>query len=290
LVTPLWVGDAFGGVAVVAFVAVATGYAIKAATAPAAVAAEFRHPIAGSLFGTFFISLFLLPIILAPVSMPLARALWVLGAVGMMVFAWLIVSRWMSEQQQVAHATPAWIIPVVGLLDVPLAIPALGFASAPGSLMHALMIMDLAVGLFFAIPLFTLIFARLVFQPALPDALQPTLLILVAPFAVGYSTYTVTVGTTDLFAQALYMIALFLLAVLLGRLRKLAQCCPFRFGWWSVSFPLAASAIATLRYTSAAPSWLSQSIAVVALALATAPWPDCWCARWWAWRAASCAR
>lgn len=267
---PPWIAEAIGAIAVLAFVAVAIGYAIKAATAPGVVADEFHHPIAGSLFGTFFISLLLLPIILAPFSMPLARTLWILGAVGMMMFAWLIVSRWMSEQQQMAHATPAWIIPVVGLLDVPLAIPALGFAVSPGSPMHALMVMDLAVGLFFAIPLFTLIFARLVFQPSLPDALQPTLLILVAPFAVGYSTYTVTVGTTDLFAQALYMIALFLLAVLLGRLRKLTQCCPFRFGWWSVSFPLAASAIAALRYASVASSWFSQSIAVVALALATA--------------------
>ena len=128
--------------------AVAIGYAIKAAIAPEAVVAEFRHPIASSLFGTFFISLLLLPIILAPVNVLLARALWVLGAVGMMVFAWLIVSRWMSDQQQIAHATPAWIVPVVGLLDIPLAVPALGFASAPDSLLHALMVMDLAVGLF----------------------------------------------------------------------------------------------------------------------------------------------
>lgn len=266
---PPWIADAIGVVAVLVFVTVLIGYAVKAATAPGAVSAEFHHPIAGSLFGTFFISLLLLPIILVPVNMPLARALWALGAIGMMVFAWVIVSRWMSDQQQIAHATPAWIIPVVGLLDIPLAVPALGFAPTPDSLLHALMVMDLAVGLFFAIPLFTLIFARLVFHPPLPDALQPTLLILVAPFAVGYSTYTVTVGTTDLFARALYMLALFLLVVLLGRLRKLGQCCPFRFGWWSVSFPLAASAIAALRYAAFAPSWLSQTIAVAALALAT---------------------
>ena len=266
---PPWIADAISIIAVLVFVAVATGYAIKAAIAPEAVVAEFRHPIAGSLFGTFFISLLLLPIILAPVYLSLARALWTLGTLGMMVFAWLIVSRWMSDQQQIAHATPAWIVPVVGLLDIPLAVPALGFVTAPGSLLHALMVMDLALGLFFAIPLFTLIFARLLFQPPLPDTLQPTLLMLLVPFAVGYSTYTVTVGTTDLFAQALYMLSLFLLAVLLGRLRKLGQCCPFRFGWWAVSFPLAASAIAALRYAAVTPNWLSESIAVAILALST---------------------
>ena len=40
-----------------------------------------------------------------------------IGAVGMALFAWFIIGRWMSDRQQVAHATPAWIIPVVGLLD-----------------------------------------------------------------------------------------------------------------------------------------------------------------------------
>lgn len=59
------------------------------------------------------------------------------------------------------------------------------------------------------------------FEPPLPAALQPSLLILVAPFAVGYSTYTVTVGRTDLFAEALYALTLFVLADLFGRLRTL---------------------------------------------------------------------
>jgi tellurite resistance protein len=253
-----------GGVAAVAFVLVLAGYSVKLATAFAAVRAEFRHPIAGNLFGTVLISLLLLPIVLEPFAHRLAQVLWVLGAVGMVLFAWLIVSRWMSDRQQIAHATPAWIIPVVGLLDVPLALPALGFPS-----MQELMVFTLAVGLFFAVPLFTLIFSRLVFEPPMPDALKPTLLILVAPFAVGYSTYTVTAGQTDLFAEALYMLMLFILAVLIGQLRNLPSCCPFRVSWWAVSFPLAASSIASLRFAAARPGLLTDVVALVVLALAT---------------------
>ena len=253
-----------GGVAAVAFVLILAGYSVKLVTAFAAVRTEFRHPIAGNLFGTVLISLLLLPIVLEPFGHRLAQVLWVLGAVGMVFFAWLIVSRWMSDRQQVAHATPAWIIPVVGLLDVPLALPALGFPS-----MQELMVFTLAVGLFFAVPLFTLIFSRLVFEPPMPDALNPTLLILVAPFAVGYSTYTVTAGQTDLFAEALYMLMLFILAVLIGRLRSLPSCCPFRVSWWAVSFPLAASSIASLRFAAARPSLLTDVVALALLALAT---------------------
>jgi tellurite resistance protein len=237
---------------------------VKLATAPAAVRAEFGHPIVGSLFGTVLISLLLLPLVLAPFSLLLARLLWAIGAAGMLVFAWLMVNRWMSERQQSAHATPTWIVPVVGMLDVPLAIPTLGLTE-----LHGLMVFALAVGLFFAIPLFTMIFSRLLFEPPMPDALKPALLILVAPFAVGYSAYVVTTGQNDLFAETLYMLTLFILAVLLGQLRYLPTCCPFRVSWWAVSFPLAASAIATLRFASANPSWLTHIIAWGILALAT---------------------
>ena len=182
----------------------------------------------------------------------------------MLAFSWLVIARWMSERQQQAHATPTWIVPVVGLLDVPLAMPALHLTE-----LHGLMVLGLAVGLFFAIPLFTLIFSGLVFEPPLPDALQPTLMILLAPFAVGMSTYIATIGTIDLFAQGLYALTLCMLAVLVGRLRYLGRCCPFRVAWWAVWFPLAAAAIAALRMAESGPGGIIDSIAVALLAAAT---------------------
>ena len=233
----------WAGLAGAAFVLVGLAYLIKLVSAPDSVVAEFRHPIAGNLFGTLLISLLLLPILLVPYAPVAARVMWGVGAVGMFAFAWVIVSRWMSDRQLVAHATPAWIVPVVGLLDVPLAVPSLGLPP-----LHGVMMAALAVGLFFAVPLFTLIFSRLVFEAPMPDALQPTLLILVAPFSVGFSAYVTTVGRVDLFAQALFALSLFVLAVLLGRLRLLLACCPFRVSWWAVSFPLAATAVAALRF------------------------------------------
>ena len=259
-----YLSPAIGLVAIAAFGAMAFSYTFKALTDFNASQAEFRHPIAGNLFGTPLISLLLLPIVVAPYSLIVARILWITGAIGMTGFAWLIISRWMSDRQQVAHATPAWIIPVVGMLDVPLGLPALGLPQ-----MHGFMVFALAVGLFFAVPLFTMILSRLLFEPPMPDALKPSLLILVAPFAVGYSTYTLTTGQNDIFAQALFMLTLFILAVLLGQLRNLPRCCPFRVSWWAVSFPLAASAIAALRFAAADKSALAHAIAMALLALAT---------------------
>jgi tellurite resistance protein len=261
---PLWISQAIGVAAIAVFVALVLAYGVKAYAGWDAVRAEFQHPIASNLFGTPMISLLLLPLVLADYSLALARLSWLLGAVGMTALAWVIVLRWLTLRQTAAHIAPAWIVPVVGMLDVPLAVPALQWQG-----LHEVMVFGLAVGLFFAVPLFTLIFQRLALEEALPAPLQPSLLILVAPFAVGFSAYVTTTGHIDLFAQALYMLMLFVLAVLLGRLRHLPQCSPFRVSWWAASFPLAASAGAAIRYAGQAANPVADAIALLLLAIAS---------------------
>ncbi len=262
---PPWIAHAIGAVAVLAFVALTAAYAVKWTAAPGRVRAEFDHPIAGNFFGTFLISLLLVPLVLAPVALRLSQAMWAAGAIGMVLFAWRMVDRWTTATQHPTHATPAWIIPVVGLLDIPIAVPSLSLPPIPD-----VMIFGLAVGAFFAVPVFTLVLARLLFEEAMPPALQPTLLVLVVPFAVGLSAYVIVSGHVDLFAKSLDMIMLFLLAVFAGRLRYLVRCCPFRTGWWAVSFPLSACAIAALRIAAFDPGPVADGIAIGLLLLATA--------------------
>lgn len=261
---PGWIAVGIAIAAAIAFVAMAVAYLAKLVAAPDVVVAEFRHPIAGNLFGTALISLLLMPILVAPFAPAVARVLWGVGAVGMVGFGWLIINRWISDRQQVAHVTPAWIVPVVGLLDVPLAVPSLDLPPMPVVMMGLV-----AIGLFFAVPLFTLIFSRLLFESPLPDPLQPMLVILVAPFAVGFSAYVAVIGEVDRFAECLYGLMLFMLAVLLGRLSRLPRCCPFRVAWWAVSFPLAASATTALRFASARPGVGFDLVAAGLLGLAS---------------------
>jgi tellurite resistance protein len=263
--SPIWVADIVSILAQAAFFALAVAYLVKIIFSFDHVKKEFAHPIAGNMFGTFAISLLLIPILLADKNLVLARIVWSIGAVAMVFLAWLMVTRWISVRQATAHATPAWIVPVVGMIDIPLALPALGWAKD----FHEIMIFATAVGLFFALPLFTIIFFRLIFDEPIPDALQPSLLILVAPFAVGFSAYAATVGTIDGFAVALYMLMLFVLAVLFARIRNLGRCCPFRVSWWAVSFPLAASASAALKYALFAKSPTADVIAICLLGLAS---------------------
>lgn len=261
---PVVIGELIAMLAILDFLVLAAAYMCKLVTAPEAVRAEFEHPVTVNMFATFWISLLLLPIVIAPLNLLIARLMWALGALGMLGLAWFIVSRWLKTRHERPNATPAWFLPVVGLLDLPLALPYLGLPE-----LHPLSVAGLSIGLFFALPLFTLVFVRLVFEAAMPPALQPSLLILVAPSAVGLSTYTATTGRFDLFAQSLYWVTLFLLAVVLGLLRHLPACCPFRMAWWAVSFPLAASAVAALRFAQSESAWWAHFIAALLVTLAT---------------------
>jgi tellurite resistance protein len=257
---PTWIAGFFGGMAILAFLLVGTGYAIKAATGFNAVKAEFQHPIAGNLFGTLFISLLLIPNPISEYSMIVARWIWAVGTLCMILFAWVIISRWLGRQQQPGHATPAWLIPMVGLINIPLAVPTLQILG-----LDELLMFSLALGLFFAIPLFTLIMSRLIFEKPLIVSLQPSLMILIAPFAVGFSAYVNVVGEVDRFATSLYMITIFLVSVMIGRLRYLAISCPFRLFWWAVSFPLASASVCSLRYAEHSPNFFTHSVAIVLL-------------------------
>ncbi len=105
--TPAWIGDLIGVVAVSTFVALAVAYAWKWVDAPQSVKAEFDHPIAGNLFGTFFVSCLVLPMVIAPVSLLGARILWALGATGIVLFAWVVANRWLSNLQETVNVTPS---------------------------------------------------------------------------------------------------------------------------------------------------------------------------------------
>jgi tellurite resistance protein len=174
---PAWPSALLGGLAILSFILLAIAYGIKAVSGFAAVRAEFNHPVAGNLFGTPLISLLLLPMLLTDISLTLARLSWVVGAFLMTLFAWTIVLRWLSVRHTNAQIAPPWIVPVVGMLDLPLAVPSLQWEG-----LHGVMLFGLSVGLFFALPLMSMLLARLALEEPLPAPLQPSLLILLAPF------------------------------------------------------------------------------------------------------------
>lgn len=258
---PAWVGDALAAMAWIAFFLQLGAQFRRARYAREAWWSELRHPATQPFGGTFWISVLLLPMLLPAAVAPFARGMWMVGVAGMAAFAWWSLARWFSggyEEQQVG---PAWLIPVVGLLDIPLAFPMLG---AEG--LRETMIFATAAGLVLGLPLLALVFARVMLRPPSP---QPALLILLAPLAVGFSAYVAVTGAVDAFARSLLYLAVFLLAALLPRVHAMVSTRPFEFSWWALSFPLAATAAAAQRYAAAWPSAVGKALACALLALAT---------------------
>lgn len=225
----------------ICFTALIIAYSIKIFTSRQSFIDEFQNPVTKSFFGTIGISFLLIPLLFNDTFLPLGFFFWIIGVVFMLVFAWYMVNFWVQNTHEQAHITPAWIVPVVGTLDIPLASHLFGIDS------YFLNIFALSVGLFFTLPIITLILSRVIFFQKLPEKLMPTLMILVAPFSVGFLAYINSVGSLDYFAMALYSLGFFIFLTLIPQLFNIAQCCPFRVTWWAISFPLAALLNATLK-------------------------------------------
>lgn len=262
---PAWISEALAALSLLVFVALSLAYAAKAVTAPDAVRAEWTHPISGNLFGLVPIALMLLPIPLVPWAPRLATTLWTIGAMSCLLFTGLRLFHWMSARQQVETALPAWIISVAGPLNLPIALPALGLVDR----LHELAMFAFAIGIFFGLLVFVLVFSRLLFQTPPPGDALPALLVLTAPFSIGYSACQVVMGSNDAMAQCLLMVGLLLICVLIPLLRHLPRCCPFRVSWWAVSFPLAAATVAALHFAEAMPNVVNRSVALLLLGVTT---------------------
>lgn len=235
---PVVVSGAMEWLTVLAFIAIALAYAAKLATYPAEVAKELRHPVRLNFVPTISIGLVLLSIILLERHFDPAKWLWTAGAAMQLGFTLYVMNAWIHRAGiEVTHVSPAWFIPVVGNVLVPIA----GVRFFPAELSWFFF----SLGIVFWPVLLTIVMYRLFFHAPLPERLTPTLFILVAPPAVGCIAYFALTGTIDAFARILYYGALaftLLLATNAARFLKTR----FFLSAWAYSFPLAAMTIATL--------------------------------------------
>lgn len=252
-------------VAVVIFVVLLVSYALKVITDFQGFYEEFKSPTLRGFFGTFIISLLLLPIVIYRYVPMVAFVMWAIGVVLMLVFAWHMVSFWICSKQDISNVNPAWIIPVVGTLDIPLASNLFGESEG----FYYLNVLSLSIGLFFAVPIITLILSRILLSSKLPDKMMPTLMILVAPFSVGFSAYMSVNTDLDIFALALFFLGVFVFLTLLPQTFFLMKCCPFRVTWWAVSFPMSAMLVSALKVAKDTNNIYFDVLALVLLAFVT---------------------
>ncbi len=221
------------------FILITLTYLAKAFKYPEAVRQDLNDPIALHFFPTFSISLVLLSILYKTSLPEMASVLWHLGAIIQFGLLLYIMNNWIHhEKWQITHLNPAWFIPVVGNILIPLGAPAFSHVELGWFFF--------SIGLIFWLILNSIVMYRLFFHPPLLKLLEPTLFILIAPPAVGFISYMTLTGNQgiDDFARILYYIALFLTILLLSQTKRFLYV-PFALSWWAYTFPLGAITVAS---------------------------------------------
>ncbi|MAM60482.1 SLAC1 anion channel family protein [Maritimibacter sp. UBA3975] len=245
--------------AIGAFVMISAIYLAKVLRYPGAVAGEWNHPVKLAFFPTMTISLLLLATALREGAPSIAEPLWMIGAVGQGILTIAVVTGWISHRSfEVGHLTPAWFIPAVGNVIVPVAGARMGYIEISW--------LFFSVGMMFWGVLLTLVMNRLVFHDPIPARLFPTMVILIAPPSVAFVAYVTMSGVVDGFARSLIYVAYLFAALVVAQVPRLARL-PFALSWWALSFPLAALTIASLLFARLEETAAHQAIGLGVLVI-----------------------
>lgn len=227
-----------------------------------AVHEEWKHPVRKNFFAAISISLLLLAIGYADHAPIFSRWIWYIGAALHFWFLLQTVRGWILQRHTITMINPAWFIPVVGTILVPV----VGTSHANPEIAWFFF----SIGIIYWLLLLTVVIYRIIFHDPIPERLFPTLFILIAPPAVGFIAYTTLTGSQlDPFCRILYYQALFT-AVLLASLFNTFRKVPFSLAWWAYTFPLAALTLATIRFSHSMPgqaiySWLATVFLTITL-------------------------
>jgi len=236
-------------------------YIIKLLVYPKAVQKEFAHPVRINFFAASAISFLLVAIVYHPVNHMVSYYCFLIGTVMQTFFTFYTISFWVNRNLELNHSNPAWFIPIVGNVLVPVA--GVGFVDN-----HILMYY-FSIGMFFWVILTAILINRIIFHHQLAGKFMPTLFIFIAPPAVGFISYVkMNGGDFDIFASFLYNLALFF-TFLLFFMYKNFMGLKFFISWWAFTFPLTAVTIASMLAFKVTKVVMYKYFAMFFMALAT---------------------
>ena len=198
---------------------------------------EFSHPIRINFFAASSISILILSMVYKNTIDPIAQIFFIIGAVFHIFFTFYTIKFWINNNLEMQHSNPAWFIPIVGNLIVPIA--------GKGFIDDAVLYFYFSIGIFFWIILFSIILNRIIFHNQFAPKFMPTLFILIAPPAIGFISYVKLTGNLDFFAQILFNLGLFF-TILVFIMYKNFINIKFFISWWAFTFPMAAITLATV--------------------------------------------
>lgn len=220
------------------FVAFLLIYLAKWIRFPEEVRKEFNHPIKINFYPILAKLFLILGIIFLSINMELSKYFWIIGALLQLFFSVIILSIWIRQTKfEVHHLNPAWFIPIVGNVLVPIAGSQHGFMEISWFFF--------SVGVVMWITLFIIVFNRIIFHNPIPDRLVPTFFILFAPPSIAFISYVNLTGSLDTFARILYYVSFFLVIIVFSQFRLYSKI-QFYISWWAYTFPTVAFTVATM--------------------------------------------
>ena len=233
----LWITDGLILLTSFLFCAILLTYFAKAVVYPSEVKKEFAHPIRINFFAAISISFLLLSIIFKETYFVISFYSWYIGAILHLFFTLYTLSFWINKTLEIQHSNPAWFIPIVGNLVVPVA--GVDIVSPDVTVFY------FSIGIFFWIILFSIILNRLIFHKQFAQKFMPTLFILIAPPSIGFIAYVKITAQLDMFAMILYNLGLFFTFLIFFMYKNFTKI-KFFISWWAFTFPLATITLASM--------------------------------------------
>ncbi|MBN2647356.1 MAG: SLAC1 anion channel family protein [Thiotrichales bacterium] len=239
-----WVAYLNLGLAVVLMMILSLVYLLKLIRHFPAVKAEMKHPVKMNFVPAISISMLLLSIAFYAIEQTqFSYWLWTVGAALQISLTYWVLYNWVHHDHFTPdHSNPAWFIPIVGNIIVPIA----GVHHAPLELNWFFF----SVGLVFWIVVKSILVNRIIFHAPMPARLIPTLFIFIAPPAVGFISYlALNDHQVNQFAMILYFFAIAVTLLMLVSVPKFVQL-DFALSWWAFTFPVAAMVIASYQMST----------------------------------------
>lgn len=272
-----WVSDAFHWLAVAMLVVLGIAAALRIVLFPKLVWETISHPVEGSFYATFPISMLVMAgeWSIRGVDAGSVAVLWWVGMIGTFAASSLILFRlFTTEKLSLSMVTPGHFIPAVGLVVIPVA--GAGLAGAAQGLMRevyfGINMLGMGAGSFMYVALVALTMARHFIAPPIEGKMTPTLWVHLAPLGViplSLLSLLHASGNEAAFGYGLLVAMAFMgaslwwlcLAAAITIRNALRKKLPFALSWWAFVFPVGASTVLAARLSSLAQLELLPMIA-----------------------------
>ena len=237
---------------------------------------DLEHPILSSFYSTFSVGILILSIgeIVIIKNYPVGEILWIIGASVTAIFVFTsFFIMFKGAQMTLNHISPAWFIPLTGLLAVPIS----GSFLLKYSSLYTRDYIDLlsyfswGTGFFLYLALFAICMYRFMLHPPLPGILSPTIWINLGPIGTGvtsiiylakYSQFITIREPFYIFAFLFWglgfwwvVMALFMTIYYLHKIKV-----PYSVSWWGYTFPLGAYISASYNMGNTVKFWTVKNV------------------------------